>query len=240
MARWNWGRVSVLPFTILVHLVGILCVALVLVWMIHFRGGLAWSTSNQILIFNIHPVLMIVCFIFLSSEAIVHFKSAPGSKFYKKTIHSALNAIALTGAIVGVAAVFKFHKELGIANLYSLHAWLGMLTIILFGLQWMSGFLVFLFPRGAKKTRGRVLPWHVFVGLLVYIAAISSAESGIVELVALLQGRNAMGKFSPEARLANCLGLSLLLLGALVVLSSVLSSPSPATKPEDAIAIPSP
>ncbi|KAJ7520628.1 hypothetical protein O6H91_19G014500 [Diphasiastrum complanatum] len=217
------------PFTILVHLAGILCVTLVMVWMIYFQGGLAWSTSkNKRLIFNMHPVLMIVFYIFLSSEAIVHFKSCiPGTRSYKKMVHTALHSVASTGAIVGVAAVLKFHNEVGTDNFYSsLHSWLGLTTIIFFGLQWTSGILVFFCPRLHNYIRSRGLPWHVFIGLLVYVAALASAESGIVELVALLQGRNLMGRFSLEARVARCLGLSLLVLGALVVRSAVLPSPS--------------
>lgn len=41
---------------------------------------------------------------------------------------------------VGIYAAFKFHNESGIANLYSLHSWIGLGTIVLFALQviWIS------------------------------------------------------------------------------------------------------
>ncbi|KAJ7520626.1 hypothetical protein O6H91_19G014300 [Diphasiastrum complanatum] len=115
---------------------------------------------------------------------------------------------------------------MGFDNLHSSHSWLGLTTIILFGLQLIIGFLVFFIPRFPNYIRARGLPWHAFMGLLVYLSALASAESGIVELVALLQGRNLMGNFGPEGKVANCLGLSLLVLGALVVLSAVLPSHS--------------
>jgi cytochrome b-561 len=52
-----------------------------------------------------------------------------------KLIHLILHAIALVLGVVGIYCAFKFHNESGIANLYSLHSWLGIGTISLYGIQ---------------------------------------------------------------------------------------------------------
>jgi cytochrome b-561 len=52
-----------------------------------------------------------------------------------KLIHLILHAIALVLGVVGIYCAFKFHNESGIANLYSLHSWLGIGTISLYGVQ---------------------------------------------------------------------------------------------------------
>lgn len=36
-----------------VQVLGVLSILLVVVWSVHFRGGLAWSTDNKGLIFNV-------------------------------------------------------------------------------------------------------------------------------------------------------------------------------------------
>ena len=57
------------------------------------------------------------------------------SKEVKKVVHLVLHAIALALGIVGICAAFKNHNESGIANLYSLHSWIGIGVISLYGIQ---------------------------------------------------------------------------------------------------------
>lgn len=63
------------------------------------------------------------------------YKSLPLRKEVKKVIHLVLHAIALILGIIGIYAAFKYHNESGIANLYSLHSWLGIVLISLYGIQ---------------------------------------------------------------------------------------------------------
>ncbi|RRT37587.1 hypothetical protein B296_00055877 [Ensete ventricosum] len=67
------------PFTYASHALAVASAAMVLLWCIHFRGGLAFESSNKSLIFNvrypsshvlIHPVLMLIGFIIIGSEAV--------------------------------------------------------------------------------------------------------------------------------------------------------------------------
>jgi cytochrome b-561 len=55
----------------------------------------------------------------------------------RKGIHLGIQTAAFLLAVVGVRAVFKFHNEHSppIANMYSLHSWLGIAVMVLWALQ---------------------------------------------------------------------------------------------------------
>ena len=63
------------------------------------------------------------------------YRLLPGPKKVQKIVHATVHGTALLLGVVGVYAAFKYHNESGIANLYSLHSWFGMITIVLFGIQ---------------------------------------------------------------------------------------------------------
>lgn len=63
------------------------------------------------------------------------YKTIPASRKVQRAVHMALHLVALLVGILGVYAAFKFHREVGLSDMYSLHSWLGMGTICLFGLQ---------------------------------------------------------------------------------------------------------
>uniref|UniRef100_A0A1D1YHK6 Putative ascorbate-specific transmembrane electron transporter 1 n=1 Tax=Anthurium amnicola TaxID=1678845 RepID=A0A1D1YHK6_9ARAE len=223
------------PFTYVAHVLAAAAAVLVLVWCIHFRGGLAFESTNKSLIFNLHPVLMLIGFIILGSEAIISYKTLPWSKEVKKLIHLILHAIAVVLGAVGIYAAFKFHNESGIVNLYSLHSWVGLGTICLYGIQWISGFITFFFPGAAPAFRRGALPWHVLFGLFVYVLTIATAELGFLEKLTFLEN-SGLDKYGAEAFLVNFTALIVIFLGAFVVLAAV--SPAHVEDPHSYKAIP--
>ena len=56
-------------------------------------------------------------------------------KFTLKVLHAVIQASSLIFAAVGLAAAFDYHNRVGIANMYTIHSWLGLITVILFGIQ---------------------------------------------------------------------------------------------------------
>ncbi|KAL6963499.1 hypothetical protein U1Q18_004525 [Sarracenia purpurea var. burkii] len=216
--------VKAVPLSFVAHALGVSGAVLVLVWAIHFRGGFAWEASNKSLIFNLHPVLILIGLIIIGGEAIISYKALPLKKEVKKLIHLILHSIALILAIVAIYAAFKYHNESNIANLYSLHSWLGIGIISLYGIQWIYGFLVFFYPGGTTAIRSESLPWHVLFGLFVYVLAVGNAALGFLEKLTFLES-SGLAKYGPEAFLVNFTAIVTILYGGFVVLT-VLSQAS--------------
>lgn len=206
------------PLTYVAHALAVVCAVMVLVWCSSFRGGLAWESPNKSLIFNIHPVLMLIGFIIIGGEAIISYKSLPLRKDVKKVIHLVLHAIALILGIVGIWAAFKFHYESSIPNLYSLHSWLGMGVIVLYGLQWIYGLGVFFYPGGSTPMRRALLPWHVLIGMFVYVLAVANAAIGFLEKLTFLEAAG-LEKYGSEAYLVNFTAIATILYGTFVFLT---------------------
>ncbi|KAH8492401.1 hypothetical protein Peur_072959 [Populus x canadensis] len=152
------------------------------------------------------------------------YKSLPLKKEVKKVIHLVLHAIAIILGSVGIAAAFKNHNESNIANLYSLHSWLGISIISLYGIQWIYGFIVFFYPGGSAITRSESVPWHVLFGIFVYILAVGNAALGCLEKLTFLES-SGIAKYGPEALLVNFTAVITILYGAFVILSVLGQAP---------------
>ncbi|KAK6155720.1 hypothetical protein DH2020_009968 [Rehmannia glutinosa] len=209
------------------HFLGIVGAIMVLIWCISFRGGLAWEATNKNLIFNLHPVLMLIGLIIIGGEAIMSYKCLPLKKPEKKLIHLVLHAIALILGIIGIYTAFKFHNESNIANLYSLHSWLGIGVISLYGIQWLYGFVVFFYPGGTTAIRSESLPWHVLFGIFVYVLAVATATLGYLEKLTFLES-SGLAKYGSEAFLVNFTAIVTILYGTFVIVTILSQAP-----PED-------
>lgn len=220
------GRIELnaLPFSWVTHVLGAIAAVMVLVWSIRFRGGLVWESDNKNLIFNLHPVLLLIGLIIIGGEAIISYKSLPLKKKDKKLIHLVLHGIALILAIFGVYMAFKFHNESNIANLYSLHSWIGIGVVVLYGIQWIYGFVVFFYPGGTPLIRKESLPWHILFGLFVYILAVGTASLGFLEKLTFLQS-SGLAKYGSEAFLVNFTAIVTILFGTFVVLTALSRGP---------------
>ncbi|KAF5205380.1 Cytochrome b561 [Thalictrum thalictroides] len=218
------GGVPVIQFSKVllgVRLVEVVVLALVLTWTLHYRGGLALVSENKDLIFNVHPVLMVIGLILLNGEGMLAYKTVSGTKGFRKTMHLTLQLLSLCFSMVGVWAAWKFHIEKGIDNFYSLHSWLGLVCLILFGIQWGTGFLTFWYPGGGKNTRTALLPWHIFFGIYLYVLAIGTVATGILEKATFLQSNKVISRYSSEAMLINSLGIMIVVLGGFVILAII-------------------
>lgn len=100
-----------------------------------------------------------------------------------KLTHAIVNATALVFAVVALRAVFASHAAENINNMYSLHSWMGIITVALFAFQWLCGLVAFLFPGLASHLRALYLPIHVNLGLVIFILACVTALLGMTEKV---------------------------------------------------------
>ncbi|KAL0424556.1 UNVERIFIED_CONTAM: putative transmembrane ascorbate ferrireductase 2 [Sesamum radiatum] len=170
------------PIFLVVRIIGVAVAALVLIWNVHYRGGLALVSENKSLIFNVHPVLMVIGLVLLNGEGM---------------------------------------SSIGIDNFYSLHSWLGLLCLFLFGIQWAFGFATFWYPGGSRNSRASLLPWHVFFGLYIYALSIATCATGFLEKATFLQTHQIISRYSKEAVLVNSLGMLVVVLAGFVILGVV-------------------
>ncbi|KAF5443005.1 hypothetical protein F2P56_035602 [Juglans regia] len=204
--------------TIVAHLFGLLSLVLILVWLLHYQGGLEYDSNEAYRVFNVHPFLMFFGFIFMAGEAMMAFRTVAAEREVRKFIHMIFHLIALCLGIVGIKAVFKFHEMINNSpDVYSLHSWIGIGTFSLFCLQWLIGFVTFMFPRASHPTRARFLPWHMSGGRALLYMAICAALTGLMEKATFLKLQH-----SYEARVINFTGLFILLFGIFVDLSIAL------------------
>jgi cytochrome b-561 len=98
-------------------------------------------------------------------------------------MHALIQIIVLILVILGLKAVFNSHNDHKppIPNMYSLHSWVGLTAVILFGLQWVMGFVSFLFPKLSDNLRRSYLPHHKFWGVTIFGICCGTALMGITE-----------------------------------------------------------
>ncbi|CAK9136878.1 unnamed protein product [Ilex paraguariensis] len=209
------------PIFYVVRFIGIAVAFLVLTWTLHYRGGLALISDDKDLIFNVHPVLMVIGLVLLNGEAMLAYKTVCGTKSFKKLVHLSLQFLAFCLSIIGVWAALKFHNDKGIDNFYSLHSWLGLACLFLFGVQWTAGFATYWYPGGSRNSRATLLPWHVFFGVYVYALAVATCTTGILEKATFLQTNKVISRYSVEALLVNSLGILIVVLGCFVILALI-------------------
>ncbi|CAH9118841.1 unnamed protein product [Cuscuta epithymum] len=207
------------PIFMMVRIIGIAVAAMVITWTMRYRGGLALISENKDLIFNVHPVLMVIGLVLLNGEAMLAYKTISGTKNFKKSVHLVVQSLALFLGVIGFWAALKFHNDKGIDNFYSLHSWLGLVCLFLFGFQWALGFSTFWYPGGSRNSRASLLPWHVFFGIYIYALAVATCTTGLLEKVTFLQTSHIISRYSTEALVVNSLGMLIVVLGGLVTLA---------------------
>ncbi|XP_010333677.2 lysosomal membrane ascorbate-dependent ferrireductase CYB561A3 isoform X2 [Saimiri boliviensis] len=212
---------------------GSMCILFTVYWMQYWRGGFAWNGS--IYMFNWHPVLMVAgMVVFYGGASLVYRlpQSWVGPKLPWKLLHAALHLMAFVLTVVGLVAVFTFHNHGRIANLYSLHSWLGITTVFLFACQWFLGFAVFLLPWASVWLRSLLKPIHVFFGAAILSLSIASVISGINEKLffSLKNSTRPYSSLPSEAVFANSTGMLVVAFGLLVLyilLASTWKRPEP-------------
>ncbi|KAL9966280.1 hypothetical protein ACROYT_G024331 [Oculina patagonica] len=196
-----------------IQILGILAMVLTGIWMGKYLGGFAWDGTDHE--FNYHPLCMVISMVFLYSEAMIVYRVfRHENKFFVKLVHFGLQLVAFAIAVWGLKAVFDFHNHNKYPNLYSLHSWCGLSTVILFACQLLFGFVSFLFPKLPDGLRTSYLKVHVFFGVFIFMMAIGTCLMGINEKLFF---SNSYSGLPAQAQLGNTLGVVLVVLAGIVM-----------------------
>ncbi|TRZ26989.1 hypothetical protein HGM15179_000034 [Zosterops borbonicus] len=212
----DYGRFLALLASAL--LVGFASVVISLVWVFQYRGGLSWDGSSRE--FNWHPILIVMGFVFIQGIAIIVYRlpwTWKCSKLLMKFIHAGLNTIAMILVIIAIVSAFDFHNANNNPNMYSLHSWIGLIAVICYCLQLFFGVAVFLLPYAPVRLRAALMPIHVYSGLTIFGTVIATCLMGITEKLIFSLSNPPYSQSPPEAILVNCLGLLLVIFGALIL-----------------------
>ncbi|XP_053267365.1 lysosomal membrane ascorbate-dependent ferrireductase CYB561A3 [Pleuronectes platessa] len=199
---------------------GLLCVLFVSCWSSHWGGGFAWDYSA--LQFNWHPVLMVSGLVVVYGNAAVVYRLPFTWKQNKRTwklVHAGLMLLGLLLSVLGLCAVFDYHKGANIPDLYSLHSWVGISTVAVFAFQWILGLAGFFFPCSPLWFRSSLKPVHVWLGKSILILSLISCISGITEKLLFTLNGSSVEPYSSlpvQAKFANSLGLLLVAFGLVV------------------------
>jgi cytochrome b-561 len=190
----DWGnRLRRLQATAIIasHVLALIAMTVVL-WWINLLGGLvlSWEAGKAKLVFNWHPLLMITAFSFMTVATFsFRWQYYIPNRRLAKVLHGSAWAVAALCAMVALIAVFHSHndKQSGfIANLYSLHSWIGVFTILLFVFQFLAGFFTFgvnvpFLGIITQSFKAKMLTVHYYVGPLVYLSTATTILLGIQE-----------------------------------------------------------
>jgi cytochrome b-561 len=169
------------------HILALIAVVLVVIWVHRDAmggGGLSWDKGSK-LVFNWHPVMMTVAYAFMTLASLTfRMKCYASNRSILKLIHGVKWTIAAVCGAVGVTAVFLSHNDAvpPIANLYSLHSWIGVATILLYLYQFSSGTLFFGFSiQSSSQQRAMMMSFHRYLGPCIYIITGTTILLGIQE-----------------------------------------------------------
>ncbi|KAL3271012.1 hypothetical protein HHI36_021513 [Cryptolaemus montrouzieri] len=200
-----------------VTVLGVALIILTFFWLSHFLGGFSLSTPSTE--FNWHPLLMIIGMIFLYSQSILVYRTGRNvPKFKLKLIHAIIHIVIFVLVILAQKAVFDSHNyaKPPIPNLYSLHSWVGVLTVLLFVCQLLLGFTSFLYPGASKNFRACILPYHVVIGYSGFIMALITSALGFMEKV-IFSLSNQYQQLPASGVLVNLIGVILVIFGLLTI-----------------------
>jgi hypothetical protein len=138
--------------------------------------------------FNWHPLLMTFGFILCYMEGAIVFRVMPAKWLrVRKWIHGIVMTIATGCGIAGTICVFKWKNyknptiyKFQMPNMYSVHSWIGMATVVLFTLQFLVGLWFFAISRNGAM-RAKMIAGHRMVGAVLGGFTAAAIITGIMD-----------------------------------------------------------
>lgn len=203
---------AIFLFSVINALTGLI---LILIWLLEYRPVSGFGINNKDQLANLHPLLMYTFMVSLNMYAVLVYRthySQPKNRL--KWTHAILSGTNIVMSLLGVAAMFKAHLMGNMANFYSLHSWIGVLTNGLYASQFIAGFVAFLKPGLATQKRAALMPWHRLAGSFILVLAATAAITGITEMVIFQDRNGAYREFTSITFIANFAAICVILMTA--------------------------
>jgi len=164
-----------------------ICLILVYFWATggssveNYLGGLTLKSPN---LCTWHAALMITGMCFCLIQAAVSFRLFRIDHYLAKLLHFFWHSCAIILSISGIVCMFKFKRDnVHLSNISSLHSWLGLCTLILYGQNYVLGFLYFLSPIFKRQVdmKRNYLRFHKYFGYMTLVSAVVTMQAGIVQ-----------------------------------------------------------
>lgn len=163
--------------------------------------------------FNWHPLLMTLGFVLCYMEGSLAYRVLPftgtiAAAPINKWIHGTLQGIATACGIAGTVCIFKYHTATDGYTLYSLHSWVGLITVILFAFQFVMGLWFFALQKNGA-IRGYFIATHRWLGTLLGAFTATAIVTGILDMqrtiwdLGMYQGMPATDPKAPSIVLSN-------------------------------------
>ncbi|XP_013195926.1 plasma membrane ascorbate-dependent reductase CYBRD1 isoform X1 [Amyelois transitella] len=200
--------------------------ALTIFWVFYYHDGYAWADGAPEKQFNLHPTLMVAGFITFSGFSVLLYRICRCfRRIYVKLLHAIFHALAFPCIVIGFLAVFDYHNKTGINNFYSLHSWIGLVAMGLFGIQYAVGFFSFLLlmicSKGTAGFRASLVPVHAAFGILTFVLGAAACLTGLTEKAIFHIGAERYSTLVDEAVIINTIGV--VIIGILAVVMYILS-----------------
>ncbi|CAH2211087.1 cytochrome b reductase 1-like isoform X2 [Pararge aegeria] len=196
--------------------------ALTIFWTFFYREGYGWADDLPEKQFNLHPTLMIAGFITFSGFSVLLYRICRCfRRIYVKLLHAIFHALAFPCIVIGFLAVLDFHNKKGINNFYSLHSWIGLVAMGLFGLQYAVGFFSFLLllicNKGTANFRASLVPIHAAFGVLTFVLGVCACVTGLTEKALFTLGADRYSGLPDEGVIINAIGVTIIAILAVVM-----------------------
>lgn len=141
--------------------------------------------KSKVSSFEIHciHIYLFLLYLYISTAILVYRGFRNVRKKTLKWAHAGIHLTAFVLTVIALITVFDSHN-LAIPptpNMYSLHSWMGMGAVIVFGLQYVAGFTAYLAPGWRQQLKVAYMPLHIYFGLFGFVLAIASGLMGITE-----------------------------------------------------------
>lgn len=174
------------------RLISAIFLVVMMIWVKKVEGGFGFEEAS---VFGWHALCMSLFIVVFTNEAVLtyaapFFPQLSNAPSMQKVFHSSMHILGLTSWILGLIAIidYKLWSDSPTAfpffTMYTVHSWLGVCTLGLWGLQLLFGLFTFTLAKTFSSDASKVLlkQIHQFSGHCVYALGLATCATGFQDM----------------------------------------------------------